>query len=86
YIQENRMRVDIEKLFSIQEEGRSYFDAHRSEFEQKFQGKFIAIKDKKILYADEDIDKVIAWLKKKKIDTNLVFIWSIPPKGIAAIL
>ena len=45
-----------------------------------------AIKDQGVFAAEDEIEKLLDVLREKGIDINLVFISSIPPKGVAAIL
>ena len=73
-------------LFEIHEKNEEWFSAHYKELEQKYGSKFFAIKDQGVFAAEDEIEKLLDVLREKGIDINLVFISSIPPKGVAAIL
>jgi thymidylate kinase len=76
-----------EKLFLEKfEKEQSHFDAHYEEFLEKYEDMVLAIKDRKVIDADKNLEKLLERLEKKGIDIRLVYITSIPKKGIAFIL
>ena len=80
------MEEKIERLFEIHERSEEWFSAHQEELERKYGGKFIAIKNREVLAAEEEMEKLLELVKEKGENINQVFITSIPPKGVAAIL
>ena len=80
------MEEKIEQLFEIHEKNEKWFSAHQEELEQKYGSKFFAIKNQGVLATEEEIEKLLELVEEKGEDINLVFITSIPPKGVAAIL
>lgn len=80
------MEEKIEQLFEIHEKNEEWFSTHQEELEQKYGSKFLAIKNQEVLAAEEEIEKLLELVEEKGEDINLVFITSIPPKGVAAIL
>lgn len=80
------MEENIELLFEIHEKNEKWFNAHFAELKQKHGSKFFAIKDQDVLATEDEFEKLLDFLEKKRIDVNQVFIASIPPKGVASIL
>ncbi len=80
------MKEKIEQLFEIHEKSEKWFNDNQVELEQKYGSKFLAIKNQEVLAAEEEIEKLLELVEEKGEDINLVFITSIPPKGVAAIL
>ncbi|MCD6248195.1 MAG: hypothetical protein J7J17_01945 [Hadesarchaea archaeon] len=80
------MEEKIEQLFEIHEKSEEWFSAHQKELERKYESKFIAIKNREVLAAEEEIEKLLELIERKGEDINRVFITFIPPKGVAAIL
>lgn len=80
------MKEKIEQLFEIHEKSEEWFNDNQVELEQKYGSKFLAIKNQEVLAAEEEIEKLLELVEEKGEDINLVFITSIPPKGVAAIL
>ncbi len=78
--------MNLKVLFEVHEKNEEWFSAHLKELEPKYRGKFLAIKDQKVIAAEENLEKLLATLKEKGIDLDLVFIASIPPKDVALIL
>jgi len=74
------------KLFEMHEKNEEWFSHHFEELKGKYEDKFIAIKQQDVLAADSKIDRLLLQLEKSGIDIDEVFITSLPPKGIAAIL
>jgi hypothetical protein len=80
------MDENTEELFEIHEKSEKWFNDHIGEFEHKYGSKFFAIKNQEILATDENLERLIKTIEEKGEDINKVFIASIPPKGLAAIL
>jgi len=80
------MDGNTEELFEIHEKSEKWFNDHMVEFEHKYGSKFFAIKNQEVLATDEKLEKLIKIIEEKGEDINKVFIASIPPKGLAAIL
>jgi len=80
------MKEKIEQLFEIHEKSEEWFNDNQVELEQKYGSKFLAIKNQEVLAAEEEIEKLLELVEEKGEDINLVFITSIPPRGVAAIL
>lgn len=68
------------------EEEEDYFNAHYEEFLAKYEGLILAIKDKRIIEYDENIEKLLEKLQRKRVDLREVFVTSLPKKSIAFIL
>lgn len=51
-----------------------WYDANLNLFKSKYNNKFIAFQNKKILETDSNLDNLMAKLKEKSIDTSNVFI------------
>ena len=51
-----------------------------------FEGKFIAVRGKKILTASDSLNGILRWLNENKIDPRLVLVESIAPRSFACIL
>lgn len=81
-----KMEENIELLFEIHEKNEEWFSANLEELEQEYGSKFLAIKDQKVLAAEEEMERLLDILEKRGVDVNLVFVASIPPKGVASIL
>lgn len=80
------MEENIELLFEIHEKNEEWFNDHFAELKQKYGSKYFAIKDQNVLTTEDEIEKLLDFLEKNRIDINQVFITSIPPKGVASIL
>ncbi len=52
---------------------------------EEYEGKWIAIKDQKVIVASEDLSQVFETLKKRGITLQGIAIASIPPKDAALI-
>ena len=79
-------KFDEIKLFKMHEQNEDWFNLHYKELKEKYENKFIAIKDKKIIFIEDEIEKLLENLEKEGINIDEVFITSIPPKGMASIL
>ena len=80
------MEEKIEQLFKIHEKSEEWFNVNQGMLEQKYGSKFLAIKDQEVMAAEEEIEKILELIEEKGENINLIFITSIPPKGVAAIL
>lgn len=63
-----------------------WFTAHYEEIAQGREGKYIAVKSKKIVAEADNFDELLRILKRNKIDLGSVFIDSIAPRSFACIL
>lgn len=73
-------------LFETHEKNEQWFSDHYKELRQKYGSKFFAIKDQDVIFAEEEMEKLLDILEEKGIDINQVFVTSISPKGVASIL
>jgi len=63
-----------------------WFTDHYEEIAQSREGKYIAIKDRKIVAEADNFDELLHILKRSKIDFSSVFVDSIAPRSFACIL
>jgi len=63
------------------EEVTSFLADRFSELQKKYSGKFIVIKNKNILFAEDSFEKVVNDIDKSGIDIKKVVIKFIPAKG-----
>ena len=63
-----------------------WFTTHYEEITRDREGKYIAIKDKKIVAESNNFDELLRTLERDKIDIGSVFIDSIAPRSFACIL
>jgi len=68
------------------EEEESYFNSHYEDFLERYEGLILAIKDRKVIEAEETIEKLLEKLEKKGVNIYETFITSLPKKSIAFIL
>jgi len=80
------MEENILLFLQIHEQNERWFNEHFEELRKGYGSKFFAIKDQRVLVAEEDFEKVLDIIKEKNIDINEVFVASIPPRGVASIL
>ena len=64
----------------------NWFKQNSSSIKEKYEGEFIAIKDKKIIGFAPKVEILIKKLEKKGTNSNLVIIKYVTPKGETIIL
>jgi len=79
------MLTDLE-LLNVSEENLKWFQSNSIEIREKFTGKFIAIKDKKIVASANNPEKLMSVLKEKGIDDSEVLIEAVTSKDEIIIL
>lgn len=79
------MNQELELITRAQEDNE-WLNSHFDEIQQKYEKKFIAIKDKRIIAEDSNFFKVLETLKNKKEDPALVLIEFIHERGVTVIL
>ncbi len=67
--------------FSELEADSSFISEKSLEFSQKYEGKFVAIKNKQIIAVGDNFERVIEEVKQKGIEPSGVLIEYIPAKG-----
>ena len=68
------------------EEQRKWVNEHYDELREKYEGKVFAVKDKKVIITSGSITELLEEAKKIGEDPTLLFVDSIPPKGVSFIL
>ena len=63
----------IQMLLSGQDD-LNWFDSNLDTLKNKYNNKFIAFHDKKIIEFDSNLDNLMDNLKSKKIDTSNIFV------------
>lgn len=63
-----------------------FFNSHYTDITEKYENKFIGIKDDHIIAEDENIENLIKKIETQGEDPGLVFIKFIPKKGTVLIL
>jgi hypothetical protein len=63
-----------------------WFIVHHQEITRSREGKYIAIKDRKIIAEADNFGELLEILKRSKIDSSSVFIDSVAPRSFACIL
>jgi len=79
------MLSDLE-LLNKAEENLEWFKENFSKIQERYPGKVIAIKDKKIIDSTKNSQQLLESLKNKRIDDSEVIIERISPKGEIRIL
>lgn len=79
------MNQELEIITKAQEDN-NWLNSHFDEIQEKYEKKFIAVKDKKIIAEGSNFFKVLETLKNKKEDPALVTIEFIHEKGVTVIL
>jgi len=74
------------ELFEMHEKNEEWFSNHFEQLRKKHEDKFVAIRNQSLLATEDKIEVLLAQLEQSGIDTNEVFITSIPPEGMASIL
>jgi len=64
----------------------NWFKDNSSSIKEKHEGEFVAIKDEGIVESAPKVDILIRRLEKKGVDSNLVLIKYVTPKGEIIIL
>jgi len=77
---------DVKSLLETFERSEEWFSANYEKLREKYEDKFLAIKDEKDIAANERIEALLKELKAKGEDIDRIFITSFPPKGVASIL
>lgn len=77
-----------EELKKIAEMERSsqWLESIRDEIKEKYVGKFIAVKDKKIVANDKNFQRLIKTLEASGEDLKSIFIEFVPSKDLMLIL
>lgn len=78
--------TDILKALDETTKNRAWASRNYEQLRSKYQGKVFAIKDEQILSAKDGIEELVDDVKAKGVDTALVLMESIPPKGVVYIL
>jgi len=52
----------------------------------RYEGKFIAVKNKTVLHSSESLDELLQWLREKNLDPTSVVVESIAPRSFGCIL
>ena len=63
-----------------------WFVSHYEEIAKDREGKYVAVKDKKVIAESDNYEELLRLLEKNKIDVSSVFIDSIAPRSFACIL
>lgn len=62
------------KLLNRTEEDLKWFNNNYDSIVEKFDNKFVAIKNKKIIAAEDNMEKMIHKLKSSKIDPSVTWV------------
>jgi hypothetical protein len=74
------------QMITKMENNVQWFNLHYTNIREKYENKFIAIKDDRIISEDENIENLIKNIEKQGEDPGLVLIKFIPKKGTVLIL
>jgi len=81
---EEELRIsEVLKKF---EENAKWVDENILEIQEKYEGKTIVVKDRKIIMVKASLDEALKELESKGEDIGSVYIETIPKKAIAFIL
>lgn len=75
------MKMDELQLLSGSIADLQWFKQNSKEITEKFEGNFIAIKDKDIVDFAPDVNILLGKLKRKGVDESLVLIKRVIPQG-----
>jgi len=75
----------LEKL-KIAEEDSKWFSEKYDDLRRKFEGKVVAVKNKKIIGDAESVEELLNMVQKKGEDTAYMLIETIPAKDVSFIL
>ena len=75
------MRAHLERL----DQDSTWLNAHYDDL-RRYQGKIIAIKDKRIIAVQDSLEELLEELEKKSENPAFLLIHAIPPENIAFIL
>ena len=78
--------TDILKALDETTKNRAWASKNHEQLRSKYQGKVFAIKNEQIVATKDDITELMDEVKAKGLNSALVLIESIPPKGVAYIL
>jgi len=76
----------ILQILKVAEEDSKWFSEKYEELQGKYEGKVLAIKDKKVVGNAESVEELMDMVQKKGEDTAYVLIETIPPKDVTFIL
>jgi hypothetical protein len=74
------------KIEEFEEDSRWFHDNISSLRKKNYGGKFVAIKNKKVISSDEKIEGVISSLEKKGENTSYVVVEFVYPEGTVILL
>lgn len=79
-------KSQILKILEKSEEDNEWFSGKYIELQRKYEGKIVAVKEKKVICAADTVEELLEKLKEKGEDVGYLLIESIPPKNISFIL
>jgi hypothetical protein len=77
--------VTVELLGNFEKEAEWFFEEYNS-FKENYRGKYVLVKNKKIVVVANDFETLQAKVKKLGLDITSSFIKYIPEKDIVAII
>lgn len=68
------------------EKDRKWFESRRPEFEERYKGMFVAVKNRDVVAASPDLEETMAQIRKKDLDPALVIVEFISTEGVGTLL
>ncbi|RLI24140.1 hypothetical protein DRO58_07775 [Candidatus Bathyarchaeota archaeon] len=74
------------RLIRVFEENEEWFSEHLDELREKYEGLFVAVKDRKVIAVSRSLDELISKLENMGEDPDRIYIAPVPAKDAAFIL
>jgi len=74
------------KYINENNKATEFVEKNFKKFSERYEGKLIAVKNKKIIASSEDSEELVKKIKKSGHNPNWIYITSFPPKGLTLIL
>ena len=85
YMKSENMNQELQMITKM-ETNVKWFNLHYTEIRERYENKFIAIKDDHIIAEDDNVENLIENIEKQGEDPGLTLIEFIPEKGTVLIL
>jgi 3-methyladenine DNA glycosylase Tag len=74
------------KYINENNKATEFVEKNFKKFSEQYEGKLIAVKNKKIIASSEESEELVKKIKKSGHNPNWTYITSFPPKGLTLIL
>ncbi len=73
------------KLLKEFEADSVWVKSHKGDLRDEYANQFVAVRDRKVIESDENLEKLIDKLKSKNIDPSFIVIDFVPEKDVVVI-